>query len=664
MHMARKGGSPVEEVSVGPAFALIMFAVLAILLTAIGWVASRVLGVRRGLWRSLAAGILGVITSNALIDWEIGSDAPFTWTAVAVILGTTIVLTIIYGLLLDALIPPRRDDAPRGLKAGWRRAKGFTASLGRMSEIARHARAHRLPVRGIGTPQGARALRETIEDSGGMLVKFGQIASTRDDLLPTVVTEELAHLRASVPPLPIGVVNRQIEKELGAPPDEVFARFDTTPLAAASIAVTHRATLHDGTAVIVKVQRPDVQDTITRDARVLRWLARRVERQKPALAQLQLREVVEELIRSVRQELDFRVEQASNAAMRATRSGDAGMRFPEIFADLTTRRVLVMEEIVGASVSESGAVESAGRSRTELADNLLRSFLAQTLVDGVFHADPHPGNVLIDQDGNICLIDYGAVGYIDPLTLDGLQLLAAGFLTRDSAVMARGVRRMVGTQGTLLDIAAIESDMSSIIGQLGGGDSFDPALLAGVARSLARFGVAAPPALGVLTRAALTLQGTLAIIDPGFVMAQRTTAIVGDLARERISGDLRDIARAETLRVLPSLREMPQLAEDLALQARAGRLTIRTQRYQGGDAQTVSRWLDRVLQVGIGMGGALISTLLILAGVLAEGTGVARFLYAVGFVGLVLTTGMLLRALAQIQDRDRRRPAEGMPPTG
>jgi ubiquinone biosynthesis protein len=570
-----------------------------------------------------------------------------------ILLGTVVMATMVVSVMLDALLKPRIPGRGRGLRAAARSVRGQVQSWGRMFEIARHARAHRLNVTALTTPQGARALRETLEDSGGILVKFGQIASTRTDLLPAALTEELAGLRSSAPGLPPDVVRRRIEAELGAPVEYLFASFDPLPLAAASIGVTHRATLADGRRVIVKVQRPGIEDLVERDARVLLWAARRLEASRAALASLRITDLAQELIDSVRLELDFTREQTSNATMRANRAEDPGMRFPEVLPAMTTRRVLVMEEVDGPPVSDANALDAAARSREEMADNLLGSFLAQTLVDGLFHADPHPGNVLVDSSGDLWLIDYGAVGIIDPITLEGLQLLAAGFMQRDASMMARAVRRMVGTRGTLLDMAAVETDMAAILGRFAGGAGLDPGVLAAVADCLARNDVPAPRALTLLARAALTLVGTLGIIDPGFAMAQRSRPLIRTLADEQVPDNPRDLLTNELLRALPSLRSMPQLAEDLALQARAGRFTVRSERFATGDREVVDGWIDRVLFVVIGVVGVVASVLLLGAGVLAEGSKVSQYLYGLGFAGLFLTTAMLLRALAQIQRRRR-----------
>jgi len=631
---------------------LVLLGLDLVALVLVIWLTGRVLGVRRGFWRSLVAGVAGFWLALELLGWELdGGLTDNLWLGLLALFGTALVLSMVISLVLGALLPARTGGG--GLRGGARRIRSALSSWGRLLEIARHARARGLLGRSPTTPEGARALRQTLEDSGGILVKFGQIASTRTDLLPPVLTRELASLRSSVPGLPLEVVSRRIEAELGSPVDQVFASFDPEPLAAASIGVTHRATLADGRRVIVKVQRPGIEDLVERDARVLRWAARRLEARRPAFARLQLGAVAEELVDSVRRELDFTVEQASNAAMRAARAGDPGMRFPEILPTLTTRLVLVMEEVDGHPCSDATAVDAATRPRREIADNLLGSFLAQTLVDGLFHADPHPGNVLVDAAGDVCLIDYGAVGVIDPITLEGLQQLAAGFLQRDASVMARAVRRMVGTQGTRLDIAALETDMAAVLAQYGASGGFDPAIIAAVARSLARYDVPAPRALTVLARAALTLDGTLDLIEPGFAMGSRAQPHLRTLAADQVPTGLRSLVMQESIHSLPSLRMMPQLAEDLALQARAGRLSLRMERYAGADRDVVDAWLDRVLFAMIGMAGLVVSALLLGAGALAEGSVSSRYLYGLGFAGVVLAGGMVLRAVAQIQQRRR-----------
>ena len=249
------------------------------------------------------------------------------------------------------------------------------------------------------TPEFARRLRLTLEDCGGMFVKFGQIASTRSDLLPEAITTELAQLQSAARPVPADEVRQVLEQELGASVEEDFASFDFEPLAAASIGQTHRAVLKTGEHVVVKVQRPGIEDIVHRDAAVLRMAAGFVERRVEAARVLGVKRLAEELITSLEKELDYGAEAASGIAFLEHLEDDDGIAAPKVYQSLSTRRVLVMEEIRGVTVADHAAIEAAPDPANVLASRLLQSFLDQVLRDGLYHADPHPGNIFVDPDG-------------------------------------------------------------------------------------------------------------------------------------------------------------------------------------------------------------------------------------------------------------------------
>lgn len=635
--------------------------VLALFLFAIGWVSGRILGVRRGFWRAAVAAIVGYIAGDILINVQYGGQTEFNDVGDAARLGLgfigyVLLVTMLTSIILEVLLRPRPDRRGVRLPHPIRAIRRRLDTVGRLRDIVRAARRNGLvgrrfrSVAALSTPEGAHALRLTLEECGGMFVKFGQIASTREDLLPATMTEELAQLRSAVKPLPPETVRRVVETELSAPLESVFASFDLEALAAASIGVTHRATLLDGRDVIVKVQRPDVEEVVRRDARVMQWAAGQLERRSDSAARLGVRGLVDELVAGVIEELDFTREAANNAAMRRARVNDPGVEFPEIYRAMTTRRVLVMDRVTGVSVDHEAAVDRSGVPRDQLADRLLHSFLAQVLNDGIYHADPHPGNVLLDSAGEMWLIDYGAVGHLDPVTLEALQQLAMGFMMRDPSLLARAVRRLAGAQGEGLDMVALEFELGVVLTDVSTG-GFDPAALQQVVRVLRRHGVPAPRALTVLARAALTLEGTLRLVDPEFRMAVRAQeelpSIVGV---EQLNP--RDMLVKEAVRAVPSLRALPQLTEDIALQARSGRLTLRTAR-DDVDTGQLDRWVDRALLASLGMLGLLSSSLLLVAGGLAGNEEFATYLRAIGFVGIIVSTAIQMRVVAQIL---RRRP--------
>ena len=626
-----------------------------------GWLSARILDVRRGRLRSLAAGVIGFfgglallalqIQGNVEIDFENDSDA--TLLLVITWLGYALIVSLVASLIIDAMLRPRRGHSgfPRPIRA----IKARIAVTRRLTHIARIARKNGLIGRRLASrsellsPETARALRLTLEESGGMLVKFGQIASTRDDLLPPVITEELAELRSSVPGLPFATVRSVVEEKLGAPLDAIFTSFDEHPLAAASIGVTHRAVLRDGRRVIVKVQRPDVEESVAIDGRVLIGGARSLERRSAAAKRVGVLGLARELVAGITEELDFTREAANNAAMRRARATDEGVDLPEIYADMTTKRVLVMDEVAGAPVSDQAAVDACGVPRALLAKHLMDSFLSQILADGVYHADPHPGNVMVDSTGTLWFIDFGAVGWIDPVTLEGLQQMALGFTLRDPSVLARAVRRVAGQAGESIDISSLEFDLGVVLTTLQGG-GFDPAAISEIIRVLDRHGVGAPPSLTILARAILTLDGTLRALDPDFRMGPAAQERMGEIVAHQ-ELDPRDQLTRELVRALPILRSMPQVGEDLALQARNGRLTLRIDRYSGPDGHRVEHWINRILFTAVGVIGLLGSGLVLIAGGLSGNDTVANPLRIIGFVGLFLSAAMMMRVVAQILAR-------------
>ena len=452
--------------------------------------------------------------------------------------------------------------------------------------------------------------------------------------------------------VPADDIRAVIEVELGATVEEEFETFDWEPLAAASIGQTHRATLHGGERVVVKVQRPGIEDTVARDAAVLRMVASMLERRVEAARQVGVKGLADELIGSLQRELDYTAEAANAEAFRSRRGEEVGVSAPDVREALCTRRVLVMEEIDGTTVADRSAVLASGEARRALSRRLLTSFLDQVMRDGTYHADPHPGNVFIDRHGVLWFLDFGAVGHLDPLMLEALQQLAIGMQLNDPVVVARAARQAAGGDD-LSDSRALEGDIGILLSEGIASGSFDPATMTQLLDVMQRHGLQPPRAMTVLSRALLTLEGTLRTIDPDFVLGREARSLLPELAEQQ-QGAVEQQLQKELARALPSLRTMPSHAEAIASQLRGGRLTLRTEQYAGGDRTVVDTWVDRILFAGVGALGLLSSAVLLLAAAVVDpvdAEGIRNTLLAVGFFGLVISSVMQMRTVAQVLRR-------------
>ncbi len=625
--------------------------ILPFWIAAIGVLTGRVLGVQIGAWRSAIAAGIGWFVGLVAGALALGPKNAHPALVIPLVIFFGVLAALPIAIILDLITRgERKRRRPRGgLRHPVRTLRAVFAPLGRFRQVVGNARRenllhvrYRTPA-ALSSPDLARRLRLVLEESGGMFVKFGQIAATRTDLLPETLTSELAHLQSDVVRVPSDEVAAVLVSELGEPVEQAFAKFDPEPLAAASIGQTHRATLHDGRAVIVKVQRPGLDETVHRDSAVLSFVARQLDRRVEAARRIGLRALADELITSIEAELDYGREVAAGERLREGRGADTAVQIPLVYPTLSSERMLVMDEVLGRPVSDAGAVDAVAVERPELARRLLGSFLAQILQDGYYHADPHPGNVLIDADGTLWLLDFGAVGRIDPVIREALQGLAIGFSLKDGAVLARAVRHLVGDDQ--IDMRQLERDMSVLLGEVEVG-GISPAAMLGVMDVMDRHGLRPPPPMLLLSRTLLTLDGTLRAIDPGFDLASEAQLLVSHDDREEL-GNAEELLRRELVRILPALRTLPEHAEALAGQLRSGRLVMRTERYGGADREIVEGWLNQAFVLAAGAAGALTSAAVLAAGSLSRVNDIRDALWVVGFSGLTGATILLMRTVAQ-----------------
>lgn len=306
-------------------------------------------------------------------------------------------------------------------------------------EALRLAAPLRVAVRVFGRPKIAASrgkrpgqrLALALQALGPAFIKLGQALSVRSDLLGEQVARDLSELQDRLPPFSGEQARSTIEEELGADIESLFESFEDVPIAAASIAQVHAARTADGRDVAVKVLRPRIEAAFARDLDLMRWLAELINRTQPALRRLRPVEVVETLAVTVEIEMDLRLEAAAADEMRENMRGESGFRIPEVDWQRTARRVLTTEWVTGIPVDEREALLAAGHDLERIVANMAKVFFLQVFRDGFFHADLHPGNLFVDENGTINAVDFGIMGRLDRRTRQYLAEMLLGFLTGD-----------------------------------------------------------------------------------------------------------------------------------------------------------------------------------------------------------------------------------------
>ncbi len=270
-----------------------------------------------------------------------------------------------------------------------------------------------------------------LQELGPSFIKFGQALSVRSDLLGEGMAEDLSTLQDRLPPFAGGEARATVEAELGQPLSALFASFEDAPVAAASIAQVHYAVTSEGAPVAVKVLRPGIEAAFARDLALFEWLARVLETARPALARLKPRQVVAFFRDTVSLEMDLRLEAAAASEFAETLADDPGVRIPKVDWQRTARRVLTLERIAGIPVDEREALTAAGHDPVAVVGHAAESFFTQVFRNGFFHADMHPGNLSVDEEGRLVMVDFGIMGRIEQKTRHYLAEMLIGFLEGD-----------------------------------------------------------------------------------------------------------------------------------------------------------------------------------------------------------------------------------------
>jgi predicted unusual protein kinase regulating ubiquinone biosynthesis (AarF/ABC1/UbiB family) len=322
----------------------------------------------------------------------------------------------------------------------------------------------------------ARNFRLLAIGLGGVLIKAGQFLSVRVDVLPSVVTDELAGLQDEVPPETLADIRTVIESEYGRPIDQVFRQFSQQPEAAASLAQVHRARLPSGEEVVVKVQRPRIEILVETDLSAIRTAIGWLKRYRPIAQRVDLDRLYEEFSQTTRNELDFSAEAKNIERFSQEFQGDEGVRVPLVYGRASTRRVLVMENVASIKIDNFAAIEAAGIERTSVARRLFEVYLKQLFIHNFVHADPHPGNLFVqplpaapgrERGFRLVFVDFGMVATVPEQVRQYLREFQIGFATHDAARLARAYQG-AGVLRPGADVARIEQVQSELMGRYGG----------------------------------------------------------------------------------------------------------------------------------------------------------------------------------------------------
>jgi ubiquinone biosynthesis protein len=495
----------------------------------------------------------------------------------------------------------------------------------------------------------ARRVRVALEESGGVFIKLGQLLATRPDLLPPAAMAELGRLHGSAAPLPEDQVAQVIREETGRGIEEVFLEVDWTPLGSASIAQAHAARLLDGTAVVVKVRRPGLREQVERDLAIARWLARTAERRTPWGALYQVTSLVDEFSAVLHGELDFHVEARHAIEAGAAMARQPRVVAPQIITSLTSERMLVMERLAGVPLSAVTSAMESARGRL-LADALCISQVQAMLKGERFHGDPHPGNVLVLDNGDLGLIDFGIAGRLDTFERASVfQMLVAIKLQQPSLLHEAMVS--IGAVSPARDPNEIERALAQFLAADVSSGLPSPDALTDLLALTNKLRMKLPRSTTTMFRALATLAGTVEQLSPGYPLIDVIADVGGAEFRERmLPGSVSELVQQEWAQLGPLLSRAPRHMDRIATLLEHGRLTTRLRLFTDAhEVRVLERLVNRVVLSLLSIGVGLVSVLLLRTEGGPALTAISVDLYEVlGWIGLALAVILLMRVLLAV----------------
>lgn len=632
-----------------------------LLYTALAVGARRLLGLRVRPLRTVVAATVGWLSSVMFV--QLFSPSGLRGAMITIVLGLSLFTTMIFLVVAEILLP-------HGLRPlTWSRdMRGRLTRIRRYQQVGAIIMRHRLsrllvPMRAGGAltatqrQERAASLRKALEECGVTSVKLGQTLSARHDLLPQEYIVELSKLHDNVPPGDWEDVRAILTEDLGAPPEDIFAQFDQTPIAAASIAQVHRATLRSGAKVAVKVRRPGIEIAAENDLSIVRRLAKTLEARTDWGRRVGAMALAEGFSAALREEMDFRTEArniATIAAAMHARHRRPRVRPPAVLEPFCTTRVLVMEYLEGVPVGSATHVLSDPTvDRRELATDLMTCVLEQILLDGTFHCDPHPGNVLVMPDGGLGLLDYGVVGRLDPMMQDSVQQLLLAIDRNDRAGATDALLEILDQTGDI-DKQRLERAVGQFITRHVALGNAGLDMITELMRLVTGYGLRVPPEAAAMFRTLATLQGTLNRLDPSFDLFEESRAFASrQHIRFRAVADAAQGVGEDMMAILPLLRRFPRRLDRITTALEQGQFRMSVSLFaHERDRRHITSLVHQTLLAFLAAATGIIAAMLLGNSGGPQVTTDISLFSVFGYNLLIVSVVLMLRTLVKIFRRE------------
>jgi ubiquinone biosynthesis protein len=494
-----------------------------------------------------------------------------------------------------------------------------------------------------------KRIRLALTDLGPTFIKLGQLLSTRPDVVGGKLARELSFLQAEVPADPPDVVRDMVESELGQSIEDLFAEFEEVPIASASIGQVHRARLKTGESVVVKVQHSDIENTIREDLDVLAGLAILAER-VPELAHYRPSSTVAEMGRILRRELDFGREERNLQLFLTRFADDPTIRIPMPYTDLCTARVLTMERIDGIKLTDPVLLRAEGFDLEEIARRGARLYLDMIFTDGFYHADPHPGNIVLLPGNRIGLLDFGMVGRVEENLRESIEGMLLAITQRDVVLLTSLIKRM-GEVPPELDERSLSVDLAEFVGDYANQplDQFDlSGALSEMTEIIHRYQIKLPPQAALLLKTLVTLEGTTKLLSPAISLLELLQPLHRRMILRRMSPkrQLRKLMRI-MMEVEHLAEILPRRMTDILEQVQAGKFDVHLD--HRGLEPSVNRLVLGLLTSALFLGSAVLLSSEVPPLLFPENTylGFHR-ISLLGLIGSVVSVFLSLRVLRAI----------------